>query len=664
MDEEGGPPADFTVLLDRDTRRLEGGRVLSGGAPLRLLRLGEQGAAVVERWVAGGTVGDDPASRALARHLVSTGMVHPCPPRTTLPLEVTIVVPVRDQPDHLRRLLDSLAAHPEGLHRVIVVDDGSTDPGGLAAACAVAWETDASSSSALLVGDGSERSARGGNGSGGEGRAGAGNGSGGEGSAGGGNGSGGGGSAGCTDEGFAGEKHAASVPLLQVVRNERSLGPGAARNLGASLGSGDVVVFLDADVVVTDKWLHPLLVHFADPAVGAVAPRVTAPEGTTRPRVTEPAGAAGPWVTEPAGHRERDGLLGRYEVARSPLDLGPRPAAVYPGSRVGYVPSAALAVRRRALLDVGGFEHSLHIGEDVDFVWRLDASGWSVRYEPSARVVHTTRATLRAWLGQRFQYGTSASVLSQRHPGAIAAVRVPQWAVASWSAAAIGSQRVAAGLLGASGAAWAASAVSLARELPLTHRRLIEAIRLTTKVHWQAGASLAEAIRRPWWPFAVLAAWHMPSARRAVAAAWLVPPCWRWLRDRPSMPLWTWVGLHLADDLAYGAGVWAGCLARSTFGPLLPQLTATRSGMWTRPGPGRQDVARLSRGRTREPAGHRLVAGDPDKLEAGNPDKLGADDSGELGARSASRTGRHTLAGAFGETLSWRRSRVTGGRSR
>ena len=53
-------------------------------------------------------------------------------------------------------------------------------------------------------------------------------------------------------------------------------------------------------------------------------------------------------------------------------------------TRVAYVPTAALLVRRAALGD--GFDESLRNGEDVDLVWRLIEAGWRVRYEPAVQV--------------------------------------------------------------------------------------------------------------------------------------------------------------------------------------------------------------------------------------------------------------------------------------
>ncbi len=167
-------------------------------------------------------------------------------------------------------------------------------------------------------------------------------------------------------------------------------GPAAARNTGLAAADTPLVAFLDSDCVPGPGWLDALLPHFADPAVGAVAPRIVPDEpGRT-------------W-------------LARYEGASSTLDMGARESIVRPGSRVPYVPGAALVVRRAAAGT--GFTETMRVGEDVDFVWRLAASGWRVRYEPAATMPHQHRVRLRQWFARRKDYGTSAAILEQRHPG-------------------------------------------------------------------------------------------------------------------------------------------------------------------------------------------------------------------------------------------------------
>ena len=215
-----------------------------------------------------------------------------------------------------------------------------------------------------------------------------------------------------------------STDGVAVIRHDAPRGPAAARNTGWRAASTPFVAFLDADCLPAAGWLNGLLPHFADEAVGAVAPRITAYRG---PR------------TPPA--------LGAYEECRSPLDLGSREANVRPGSVVPYVPTAALVVRRRAMADAGGFDEQLRFGEDVDLVWRLGRMGWRVRYQPAAIVGHPARESVGAWARQRYDYGRSATPLAARHGRAVAPAAMSPWTAAAWGLAATGHPVAGAGLV-------------------------------------------------------------------------------------------------------------------------------------------------------------------------------------------------------------------------
>jgi mycofactocin glycosyltransferase len=128
-------PGGFVVALDPRTRRVDGGDVLLGGAPPRMVHL----APAAHALLAGSTLTVDGAtSAALARRLLDTGLAHPGPAAVAAPppSAVTVVVPVKDRTDGLARLLAALAAQDLGLGEVIVVDDGSVDPGAVRAAAA------------------------------------------------------------------------------------------------------------------------------------------------------------------------------------------------------------------------------------------------------------------------------------------------------------------------------------------------------------------------------------------------------------------------------------------------------------------------------------------------------------------------------------------------
>jgi mycofactocin system glycosyltransferase len=253
--------------------------------------------------------------------------------------------------------------------------------------------------------------------------------------------------------------------------------------------------------------------------------------------------------------------------------MGARASIVRPGSRVPYVPGAALVVRKIAAGP--GFAEDMRVGEDVDFVWRLAASGWRVRYEPAATMRHQHRVRLRAWFARRRDYGTSAAVLELRHPGAVRPLYVSGWTALAWLAAASGRP--------AAGAAFTGAAITLLA------RRLARVTgeqwpRPTARTGWQlatrlagggtlaAGRPLGSAISRTWWPVALPAAVAVRRLRLPLAALILMPPLLDWLDRRPPLDPARYVAARLLDDVGYGLGVWQGCAQRRTIRPLLPRL--------------------------------------------------------------------------------------------
>lgn len=303
-----------------------------------------------------------------------------------------------------------------------------------------------------------------------------------------------------------------SVPPLDgaTIRLDRNLGPAAARNAGRMEVDTPLIAFVDADVELADGWLDDLLWHFDDPDVGLVAPRVAGERG-------------------------------------SPLDLGSEPARVRAGTRVSYVPGAALVVRAEAFDAVGGFDPTLRVGEDVDLVWRLDEAGWRCRYEPAVQVWHRPRPSLGARLRQHASYGTSAAPLALRHPRSLAPARTNGWTAGVWTLAAVGHVPLALG-------AAVVSAAALVRRLPDVPGDV--AFGLAARGHLLGGRQFAAAVRRAWWPVVLAAALRSRRMRWVALLSIAVD-----VRAAPT-------------DLAYGWGVWAGMWRHRTWRPILPAVSA------------------------------------------------------------------------------------------
>ena len=456
------------MALSDSVRRYDGGRVLAGGSPYRVMRLSDAGLTALEQLQCG-----HPSSRAareLAGRLIDGGLASPVPAEGLRSLSATVVIPVRDRASELDACLSSL----EG-SEVVVVDDGSADPEAVRTVC---------------------------------------------------------------------RRHAA-----RLTRIPSSRGPGAARNVGLDGIDTELVAFLDSDCVASPGWLERLGRHFGDPRVAALAPRVV-------PRPRSATAAATGARTGAACARER------YAAARSPLDLGSAPAEVGPGRPVAYVPAAALVVRMAALR--GGFDERLRYGEDVDLAWRLSAAGWIVRYDPAVVINHQEPSSWRGLLGRRYRYGTSAAPLSLRHPGMLPAAIVRR-------------RQAAAAALALAGRPGLALALAIGGPLA-SYRRLtgaglpaaaIPALAVTAA--WRPTLALSRAATTLALPL-LLTGLAARRTRPAAAVLLAAAPLYEYAARRPALDPLRWTAAAIADDAAYGAGVWRGCLAHRTAGPLRAKI--------------------------------------------------------------------------------------------
>lgn len=164
-------------------------------------------------------------------------------------------------------------------------------------------------------------------------------------------------------------------PEVRLVDAANRRGPAAARNLGAQHARGEVLAFCDADDVVGPGWLaaHVAALGQADLVAGAVVPFRSA--------------RAGP-------------------VPRNP----PRLLHFLP-----YASGSNMAVRRSTFAELGGFDESLLVGEDVDFCWRAQLAGKRFTYQPGATVRKRERAGVPAVVRQYFGYGRHDMVLLRRY---------------------------------------------------------------------------------------------------------------------------------------------------------------------------------------------------------------------------------------------------------
>lgn len=330
---------------------------------------------------------------------------------------------------------------------------------------------------------------------------------------------------------------------VRVIRHDINKGPGAARNTGIAFVTTTFVACIDTDVTVTTQQIATLAAYLIDSHTGAVAPRITCVNDGT--------------------------FIGEFESHHSPLDLGSIPALVRPMSRVSYLPSTVLVCNVQSLRSVGGFDDSIRMGEDVDLVWRFVEKGITCRYVPSIECPHRTRQSIGKMLKQRYDYGTSAASLDQRHPHAASPLRAHALLLLTATTVLMGYIYFAIILV-----------VPTMAYFVVSLRSTSIPIRTRTQLAWKALTSttrlLARAIMRAWWPLFFLASFVSLRLGAMFTFSAFVPPIVGLMRHKPGHPI-RYLVMRILEGMAYGTGVWVGAIRARSLRCLLPVITVRRS---------------------------------------------------------------------------------------
>jgi succinoglycan biosynthesis protein ExoO len=154
-------------------------------------------------------------------------------------------------------------------------------------------------------------------------------------------------------------------PRLKLIRLERSLGPGGARNRAIAEARGEWAAVVDSDDLVARDRFVRLVALARSRRAGLVADNLIP---------FSPSGDQPPMLRGPAWNRPREVGLTEF------IDCN-RPFA--PGACLGYLKPL---IHRSALERLGsGYDERLRVGEDYDLVARLLASGARYWIDPAPR---------------------------------------------------------------------------------------------------------------------------------------------------------------------------------------------------------------------------------------------------------------------------------------
>ena len=164
-------------------------------------------------------------------------------------------------------------------------------------------------------------------------------------------------------------------------------GPAKARNLGARLAKGDVVVFLDDDTIPTPTWLEEILKAFEKSSHAGIG-------GMTYNVKTKTLS---------------EKLLHHVNHLHSPTD----PVS----QQVTFLVTVNAAFQKRVFEEIGGFDEDFKLpcGEDIDFGYRVRKKGYTLGVAQNAVVLHHQRDTLKGMFKNWYLYGKGIYRCQHKH---------------------------------------------------------------------------------------------------------------------------------------------------------------------------------------------------------------------------------------------------------
>lgn len=189
-------------------------------------------------------------------------------------------------------------------------------------------------------------------------------------------------------------------PKIRYARQEVR-GISAARNLALTEAKTEIVIFTDDDVVADPGWIEPIRrAMAAEISIGIVLGLV--PPAELESSAQRYFGRRLPW----SSHLERVRLSTDQP---QPYELA------FPYCAGQFGAGANLAVRRDAVVALGGFNEALGVGaragggEDLELFVRCLRADMKIAYEPASIVWHVHSPELKALDDRVFRYGSGMS---------------------------------------------------------------------------------------------------------------------------------------------------------------------------------------------------------------------------------------------------------------
>lgn len=161
----------------------------------------------------------------------------------------------------------------------------------------------------------------------------------------------------------------------QVIKNERNYGPAYSRNRGAGEARGEVILFIDSDIIIKEDTLQTIYNFFKlNPNIGILQGR----------------------YTDESYYKDVFSKYKNYRLAFRELNRT--------GKEVAFV-NTSIAAMRSKVIKKYKFDESVRRAEDSLFGWRYFKDGNKIILDNNLKVLHKKKYNMKTFLLYQFKSG-------------------------------------------------------------------------------------------------------------------------------------------------------------------------------------------------------------------------------------------------------------------
>lgn len=176
-------------------------------------------------------------------------------------------------------------------------------------------------------------------------------------------------------------------PLGKIICNKTNGGYGAACNAGANIATGEYLIFLNADTLLTKNWIAPIVDVFSDPKVGIVG-NLHIKSGGGWNGTIDSAGSEWRWGDNSFVH------IGRHSYQKKgiskPMLPDDAPKSIMQVGEREMVTGCCFAIRKSLFQYIGGFNPNYRIGywEDSELCMNVRELDYKIMFTPHSVIHH------------------------------------------------------------------------------------------------------------------------------------------------------------------------------------------------------------------------------------------------------------------------------------